>query len=158
MTHVRAGERLINVYSHRKNFALNSLAAFAAQRRCLCGANEAALRRNRGSVAPQSGWHAIDVSLKNSRYLPTTRHDFPLYIIMWNKENETFLKKKRPKVCRFRKKQYLCTRIQGNASHYREICGNSSVGRARPCQGRGRGSESRLPLIFLNNPMFLERF
>ena len=26
------------------------------------------------------------------------------------------------------------------------ICGNSSVGRARPCQGRGRGSESRFPL------------
>ncbi len=24
--------------------------------------------------------------------------------------------------------------------------GNSSVGRARPCQGRGRGSESRFPL------------
>ena len=28
-------------------------------------------------------------------------------------------------------------------------CGNSSVGRARPCQGRGRGFESRFPL-FLN--------
>lgn len=27
------------------------------------------------------------------------------------------------------------------------FCGNSSVGRARPCQGRGRGSESRFPLI-----------
>ncbi len=26
------------------------------------------------------------------------------------------------------------------------ICGNSSVGRARPCQGRGREFESRLPL------------
>ncbi len=25
-------------------------------------------------------------------------------------------------------------------------CGNSSVGRARPCQGRGREFESRLPL------------
>ncbi len=25
-------------------------------------------------------------------------------------------------------------------------CGNSSVGRARPCQGRGRGFESRFPL------------
>ncbi len=25
-------------------------------------------------------------------------------------------------------------------------CGSSSVGRARPCQGRGRGFESRLPL------------
>ena len=28
-------------------------------------------------------------------------------------------------------------------------CGNSSVGRARPCQGRGRGFESRFPLFFL---------
>ena len=26
------------------------------------------------------------------------------------------------------------------------FCGNSSVGRARPCQGRGREFESRLPL------------
>ncbi len=25
-------------------------------------------------------------------------------------------------------------------------CGNSSVGRARPCQGRGREFESRFPL------------
>ena len=28
-------------------------------------------------------------------------------------------------------------------------CGNSSVGRARPCQGRGREFEPRLPLFFL---------
>ena len=27
-----------------------------------------------------------------------------------------------------------------------QFCGNSSVGRARPCQGRGREFESRLPL------------
>ena len=27
------------------------------------------------------------------------------------------------------------------------LCGNSSVGRARPCQGRGREFESRLPLF-----------
>ena len=26
-------------------------------------------------------------------------------------------------------------------------CGNSSVGRARPCQGRGREFESRFPLM-----------
>ena len=31
------------------------------------------------------------------------------------------------------------------------MCGNSSVGRARPCQGRGRGFEPRLPLNILNN-------
>ena len=30
-------------------------------------------------------------------------------------------------------------------------CGNSSVGRARPCQGRGREFESRLPLIIKRN-------
>ena len=29
----------------------------------------------------------------------------------------------------------------------KDNCGNSSVGRARPCQGRGRGFESRFPLI-----------
>ena len=28
-------------------------------------------------------------------------------------------------------------------------CGNSSVGRAQPCQGWGRGSESRFPLDYL---------
>ena len=28
----------------------------------------------------------------------------------------------------------------------RRKCGNSSVGRARPCQGRGREFESRFPL------------
>ena len=36
---------------------------------------------------------------------------------MWNEENEDFLKKKLQKVCGLRKKPYLCTRIQGNASH-----------------------------------------
>ena len=29
-------------------------------------------------------------------------------------------------------------------------CGNSSVGRARPCQGRGREFEPRFPLQILN--------
>lgn len=28
-------------------------------------------------------------------------------------------------------------------------CGNSSAGRALPCQGKGRGFESRFPLQFL---------
>ena len=32
------------------------------------------------------------------------------------------------------------------SSDKEEICGNSSVGRAQPCQGWGRGSESRFPL------------
>lgn len=31
-------------------------------------------------------------------------------------------------------------------------CENSSVGRARPCQGRGRGFESRFPLVLLPPP------
>ena len=32
------------------------------------------------------------------------------------------------------------------------ISGNSSVGRARPCQGRGREFESRFPLQILKSP------
>ena len=32
------------------------------------------------------------------------------------------------------------------AKHNREICGNSSVGRAQPCQGWGREFEPRFPL------------
>ena len=32
-----------------------------------------------------------------------------------------------------------------------KFCGNSSVGRARPCQGRGREFESRFPLTVLSN-------
>ena len=35
---------------------------------------------------------------------------------------------------------YLCTRST-------KVCGNSSVGRAQPCQGWGREFESRFPLI-----------
>ena len=50
----------------------------------------------------------------------------------------------------FKKKQYLCTRFRKKAE---SNCGNSSVGRARPCQGRGRGFESRFPLRFFQNPV-----
>ncbi len=53
------------------------------------------------------------------------------------------MKKKREKVCQFEKKQYLCTRVSEEA---RDFCGNSSVGRAQPCQGWGREFESRFPL------------
>ena len=35
----------------------------------------------------------------------------------------------------------------------KDNCGNSSVGRAQPCQGWGRGSESRFPLNILNTPL-----
>ena len=41
-----------------------------------------------------------------------------------------------------------------------KTCGNSSVGRARPCQGRGREFESRFPLQILKlivNVTFSER-
>ena len=37
-------------------------------------------------------------------------------------------------------------RIKKFALYLQPRRGNSSVGRARPCQGRGRGSESRFPL------------
>ena len=51
---------------------------------------------------------------------------------------------------------YLCNRIQGNAKANELngtsiFCGNSSVGRARPCQGRGREFESRFPLKIFRN-------
>ena len=36
-----------------------------------------------------------------------------------------------------------------NPSTPTPICGNSSVGRAQPCQGWGREFESRFPLIIL---------
>jgi hypothetical protein len=45
------------------------------------------------------------------------------------------------------KKPYLCTAFK--ESSFRETvlqCGNSSVGRAQPCQGWGREFESRFPL------------
>ncbi len=39
---------------------------------------------------------------------------------------------------------------------FKKTSGSSSVGRARPCQGRGRESESRLPLIENSRPCGLE--
>src|SRR6476660_9147677 len=36
-------------------------------------------------------------------------------------------------------------------------CGSGSVGRASPCQGEGRGSESRLPLQFLADDLLDRR-
>ena len=39
-------------------------------------------------------------------------------------------------------------RSGSGASGVRKVCGNSSVGRAQPCQGWGRGFESRFPLCF----------
>ena len=55
----------------------------------------------------------------------------------------------RQNICKVGKKLYLCTAFS-EMPRYRVLCGNSSVGRARPCQGRGREFESRLPLFVLN--------
>ena len=43
-------------------------------------------------------------------------------------------------------------RFESYRSHF--FCGNSSVGRAQPCQGWGRGSESRFPLNILKQQEF----
>ena len=39
-----------------------------------------------------------------------------------------------------------------NLAKFAKLCGNSSVGRAQPCQGWGRGFESRFPLNFIKVP------
>ena len=39
-----------------------------------------------------------------------------------------------------------------NLAKFAKLCGNSSVGRAQPCQGWGRGFESRFPLNFSKSP------
>ncbi len=39
------------------------------------------------------------------------------------------------------------TPVNTGRAQFQRKCGNSSVGRARPCQGRGREFESRLPLF-----------
>ena len=51
------------------------------------------------------------------------------------------MKKSIANVCWFRENTYLCNRNRGN----------SSVGRAQPCQGWGREFESRFPLHAENN-------
>ena len=57
-----------------------------------------------------------------------------------------FCKKSARKICQFQKKHYLCIRNRERLPIKIENRGNSSVGRAQPCQGWGRGSESRFPL------------
>ena len=46
---------------------------------------------------------------------------------------------------------YVGVRVSSSSRNYffDKKCGNSSVGRAQPCQGWGRGSESRFPLFFI---------
>ena len=50
------------------------------------------------------------------------------------------------KICRSENTAYICNPKQRQ-------CGNSSVGRARPCQGRGREFESRFPLQFFKSAL-----
>ena len=38
------------------------------------------------------------------------------------------------------------------------VCASGSVGGVRPCQGRGRGFESRLALFFILEVLFLQGF
>ncbi len=60
------------------------------------------------------------------------------------------LAKKRPAeltvTCRFGGK-FLSVRLRELVKGFPWIRGNSSVGRAQPCQGWGRGFESRFPLL-----------
>ena len=69
------------------------------------------------------------------------------------KENKDFCEKSHGKICGVKKKCYLCTAFREMHLSIQVVCGNSSVGRARPCQGRGREFESRLPLTYWKQPI-----
>ena len=60
-----------------------------------------------------------------------------------------FLKKVFEKFGNSEKSSTFAPAFRGMLLVKRNNCGNSSVGRAQPCQGWGRGSESRFPLNFL---------
>ena len=66
---------------------------------------------------------------------------------MGRNKNEKYFKFFLKKFWRLKFLLYLCTRnpIERLAA-LKHICGNSSVGRAQPCQGWGREFESRFPL------------
>jgi len=55
-------------------------------------------------------------------------------------------------MARSTKRQFRYSQRAPFCYHSRLRCGNSSVGRARPCQGRGREFESRFPLQFSAKP------
>lgn len=59
---------------------------------------------------------------------------------------DVFMKKILERLAGITKKHYLCIAFR-EMLLTKDLCGNSSVGRARPCQGRGREFESRLPLF-----------
>ena len=73
-------------------------------------------------------------------------------------------------ICNLLKSDYLCTSIEqkrlvgkGNEKEFSFFktkikCENSSVGRARPCQGRGRGFESRFSLSELAEILYIHLF
>ena len=62
-----------------------------------------------------------------------------------------FFKKNEEKFGNSEKSSTFALAFRGTLLSNRKNCGNSSVGRAQPCQGWGRGSESRFPLIFFEN-------
>ena len=62
-----------------------------------------------------------------------------------------FFKKIEEKFGNSEKSSTFALAFRGTLLSNRKNCGNSSVGRAQPCQGWGRGSESRFPLIFFGN-------
>ena len=57
-----------------------------------------------------------------------------------------FFKKNEEKFGNSEKSSTFALAFRGTLLSNRKSCGNSSVGRAQPCQGWGRGSESRFPL------------
>ena len=59
-----------------------------------------------------------------------------------------FFKKIEEKFGNSEKSSTFALAFRGTLLSNRKNCGNSSVSRAQPCQGWGRGSESRFPLIF----------
>lgn len=75
-------------------------------------------------------------------------------------QNPNKKQKKLPRnACYFKNLLYLCRALdicrrtserQESLLRIDVICGSSSVGRAQPCQGWGRGSESRLPLFVVS--------
>ena len=60
-----------------------------------------------------------------------------------------FFKKIEEKFGNSEKSSTFALAFRGMLLSNRKNCGNSSVGRAQPCQGWGRGSESRFPLDYL---------
>ena len=59
-----------------------------------------------------------------------------------------FFKKIEEKFGNSEKSSTFALAFRGMLLSNRKNCGNSSVGRAQPCQGWGRGSESRFPLDY----------